>query len=340
VTKGLVAEEALRRHFLSAGYFVVRSVPVQIADVVITDLDLWLYQRSSVISRERANVDVKNKKSPQVLERIVWARGLQEVLGLERCMVVSTDKRPESREFGQGSGVLVFDGNFLSQAMSHYSEQADRISEEEFLQKLRSNSVLDRSIDFQDYYARQKKLVIAALNFNGTNKLLDEIGFLFREYLASGKRSETSIRLLYFVTSLCLITIDYSVHHLSFDDARVREDALNEGLRYGAAGKRRANEVLKTALTLVASRPNKGLFEDETAVAKELSDQLGSIPSQGIAEYLSRPDVGRRLFSNAKVFESAAFALDVPYPNVLPSEAKGLLGLLVDFHALDRKDIL
>jgi hypothetical protein len=340
VTKGLVAEEALRRHFLSAGYYVLRSVPVQIADVVISDLDLWLYQRSSVITRERANVDVKHKRSPQVLERIVWARGLQEVLGLERAMVVTTDKRPESREFGNKSGVLVFDGNFLGQVLSHYSEVGDRITEEELLQKLDVTSVLERDINLRAFYDEHKRSSISAFNFNGTNKLLDAIGFLLNEHVACDGKCEAATRLIFFFSSLCLLTIDFSIHHLAFDEPTVTANALNEGLRYGAAGKRRADEVLQTALSLIASRPNKGLFEDETAVARELSDQLGAIPSQPLSEYVSRPDVARRLFTIAKMFESAAFSRTLPRLQDLPGEAKGLLGLLVDFHGIDRKQLL
>jgi hypothetical protein len=69
----------------------------------VTDVDIWLYSRPSPLTRERANVDIKRKKTPQALERIFWAKGLQQVLSLERCVVATTDTRPDVREFGLGN---------------------------------------------------------------------------------------------------------------------------------------------------------------------------------------------------------------------------------------------
>ena len=113
-TKGSIAEEALRQYFLSLGFFVVRSIPFKYKSFDITDIDLLLYSRKNTISRERINVDIKCKKTPQAIERIFWTKGLQEVLGLDNCIVATTDKRPATREFGSLHNVLVLDGNFLT----------------------------------------------------------------------------------------------------------------------------------------------------------------------------------------------------------------------------------
>jgi len=83
--KGEATEEILREYFLKLGYFVVRSIPYKYNQFDVTDVDIWLYSRPSPLTRERTNVDVKRKKTPQALERIFWAKGLQQVLSLERC---------------------------------------------------------------------------------------------------------------------------------------------------------------------------------------------------------------------------------------------------------------
>jgi hypothetical protein len=87
--KGARAEETLRNYFLSMGYFVVRGCKFRYRGFDVTDVDLWLYGRSSALLRERINVDIKNKKTPQALERIFWAKGLQSVLGLDACVVAT-----------------------------------------------------------------------------------------------------------------------------------------------------------------------------------------------------------------------------------------------------------
>lgn len=62
LSKGARMEEALRAYFSDLGYFVVRSVPFKYEGFDVTDIDLWLYTRTSSVARHRAIVDIKNKK--------------------------------------------------------------------------------------------------------------------------------------------------------------------------------------------------------------------------------------------------------------------------------------
>src|SRR5688572_18729099 len=98
--KGGRIEEALREYFLSVGYFAVRGVPFTFDSLTVSDIDVWLYTRVSPLHCERALVDAKNRGTPKALERIVWAKGMQSILGLERSIVATTDKRPETKSFG------------------------------------------------------------------------------------------------------------------------------------------------------------------------------------------------------------------------------------------------
>ena len=70
LNKGFAMEEALRNYFIKTGYYVIRGVPFTFGGFDITDIDLWLYSRTSSVSREITIVDAKNKKTPQAIERI------------------------------------------------------------------------------------------------------------------------------------------------------------------------------------------------------------------------------------------------------------------------------
>jgi len=98
--KGGQAEESMRGAFRTMGYFVVRGIPYSFREYDITDVDLWLY-RATGVSRERINVDIKNKRTPQAIERILWTLGVMQVLRMDRCIVVTTETNPAVLEFGR-----------------------------------------------------------------------------------------------------------------------------------------------------------------------------------------------------------------------------------------------
>ena len=68
--KGFVTEELLREYFLRAGFFVVRGANLQYDQLELTDVDLWIYERSATLARRRTIIDVKDKQKPQAAERL------------------------------------------------------------------------------------------------------------------------------------------------------------------------------------------------------------------------------------------------------------------------------
>ena len=101
--KGLDLEEALKAYFWRAGYFVVRGVPFRLDDEDVTDIDLWVYERPAALTRRRLIVDAKNRRSPKVSERIIWASGLRAALGVDGAIVATTDRRPAARTWPKRS---------------------------------------------------------------------------------------------------------------------------------------------------------------------------------------------------------------------------------------------
>src|SRR6266850_4219848 len=129
--KGELMEERLRMYFLSLGYYVARGVKFRYENIEITDIDLFLYGRSSIVTRVRINVDIKNKKSPQAFERILWANGLMKLLGFDSCIVATSDRRPIIQTFGQLHNTTILDGAFLPKLSSDHLNE--RFTEEELL---------------------------------------------------------------------------------------------------------------------------------------------------------------------------------------------------------------
>ena len=169
--KGARAEEAIRNVFRHAGYYVVRAIPYTFQGREVTDIDLWLYGKTGLF-RERINVDIKNKKTPQAIERFFWALGVMQVLRLERCIVVTTERNSAVVEFGRRSNVTVIDGQFLQDAQA--KPDPDRLSEEDLLAAIRPVNAEELGKELQGRYLAAKARLLTQMTYDGCNlHLLD-----------------------------------------------------------------------------------------------------------------------------------------------------------------------
>jgi len=91
--KGLETEEVIRSYFLGAGFFAVRGVKLRRGDDDLTDIDLWLYERSATLARRRIIIDIKDKAEPKAAERLFFVKGLAEIMQVEATGVVTSDSR-------------------------------------------------------------------------------------------------------------------------------------------------------------------------------------------------------------------------------------------------------
>lgn len=337
--KGQKAEEALRWYFLSLGYFVVRDVPFSYRGFDVTDVDLWLYQKSSALTRERIMVDVKKRKTPQALERVFWAKGLKEVLDLDRAIVATTDNRKETRDFGVAHGVTVLQGDFLQQVMTIQGGDSRSITEETFFNELKNECILDSSIIWAKYYRVAKACLLTSMNFNGCNLFIAKIRFLIEELLASNKTSQAALRLLYALTAYLLINIDYVLRPVSHLDIDAKKAILAEGFRYGESGKERAEEIVDTALHLLYD-VRKTARLSRAQLEEEVKKQLLEYPAEILAEYFAKNEILKQIFSVALEFEKLAYSSSVPEPSLCPVQLKAVIGLLCDFFKIDRRKII
>jgi hypothetical protein len=331
--RGGRTEEDLREYFLRSGYFAVRGIPVEYAGIDVTDVDVWLYLRPSPLGRERINVDVKDRRKPNAMERILFAKGLQDVLGLERAVVATTDKRPAVKTFGDTHGVLVLDGTFLDKLKATAGNS--RLTEEEFVEKVISGKE-DRLLgNWKVRLDRAKGQLVTSLDFNGCNSWLEEMRY-FAEQAMGSSRKEAALRLFYLLESYMLIGLDFSLRALAFEPAATRRQAIENGFRHGSGGKAEIERSLNLATDLVENYlPNaRGLGSQ---LRTRFNADLANLPVEILGEYFGKVEVSSEMFSFARSFESKAYARVLAQPSDLEPPLQGAIGVALDFLGIERQ---
>jgi hypothetical protein len=337
-SKGFLAEEALRCYFRSIGYFAIRGIPLVYKKIEVSDVDLWLYVKTTSLTSERSCVDVKSKRSPQALERVVWAKGVKEILRIDRALVVTTDNRPEIRDFGTENGVDVLQGDFLARTVASFPPK-DNISEEELFFLIDTPCIINSKVNWRIWYRAHKTRLLDSLNFNGCNTFLLAVKFLFEEYIATGKKSEVSIRLLYIIIAYFLVTLDYKSRSFVQLGVIARNEILVEGFRYGEAGHQRTEEVFQMALQLLIAAGKNDLFS-RADLQNEFQMQASEYKAEILGEHFAKSESLKNLFLIACSFEELAYSKKLSLPDEIPSELKAIIGLISDFLGIDRKTII
>ncbi len=336
--KGVAAEEALRGYFRSVGYFVVRGVPLSYKKYDVTDVDLWLYVKVTSLAAERACVDVKRKRTPQAMERVLWTKGLKAVLGIDQAIVVTSDNRPETRDFGAAHGVAVLQGDFLQRVITAFPA-SDRLTEGELISRLKTPCIVDSDVEWRSWFRCLKTKLIDSLNFDGCNSFLLATKLLLDEYLATGKSSEVPVRLLYAIIAYLLICLDYASRSFIHLDLTARIAVMTDGFRYGEAGRQRTEEILQMSLQLLEEAGKTNLFSGE-ALRGEVERQVSEYRAEILAEYFAKSEVLKNLFEVARTFEEQAYSKTLLHPHEGLSEQKAVIGLLCDLLGYDRRTII
>lgn len=327
LNKGARTEELLRQYFLSLGFFVARGVKFRFQEIEATDVDLWLYMRPSSLSRERLNVDIKSKSSPKAIERVVWAKGLQSMLELDGCVVATTAKGSTVKDFADLHRVCLLDGNFVSRL----TMTPDRLSEE----GLALEATTDRDDKLSGGWIRRleeaKTRLLFGLDFDGCNSWLEDCRFFFEQCIIGAHRS-AACRFSYICLSHLLIGLDYASRSLALEDREQRRTKLDNGFRYGQRGKAHFDETLLMAERLVGATT-----ASSTSVTHTIRDQLGSLKTELLSEFFSRPEIMKNLFSLAKGFERSGYSNAFIRPSTLPTEHQSVLGVLLDYHGVERR---
>ncbi len=321
--KGASMEETLRTFFLNQGFFVVRGLKYRFHNNDVTDVDLYLYKRVSSLTRQRINVDIKNKKSPQALERILWANGLKTLLKFDECIVATTDERPYLREFGSLHNTQILDNKFLQNLKQFAAE--DRISEEDLMLELgqiQSYNTFKR--DWRFIYEESKSRLLSAHDYSGFNETVNLIQYLLKKVVLHGSKRPIVYRILYAAISHLLIIADYILKDLVLLDEKKRKEELAEGFRFGNLGKDGINKIISIAKSISG--------KSSTGITRSLQE----LPVEILAEFFGKGETIRNIFVWALAFEKHAFATNLLTPIDLDPHLRGVIAVLLDFSNVGR----
>lgn len=339
LSKGYHMEELLRRYFIRSGYFTVRDVPFVYEGFDITDIDIWLYDRPSSVSRHRIIVDAKNRSTPKAIERIFWTKGLQEVLGVEQAIVATTEKRPAVSDFGREQDVLILDGSFFSRLQKSTEALEERLTEEQFIDLLGTYRPSKEGGDWKGRFRGAKRPLARELGYNAINGWLIEARFFAEQAQLVATHMEVALRVLYVLLSFIAIAFDFVMKDLAFSEPTAKLATLNEGLRHGSQGETGTKRLIELATGSIEQyAPEQRMLAPR--IRERLGKELDAIPTKALAEYFGKQSVSQDLFSVAKELEAAAYKTTFVAPQALAPTVKGMIGVLLDFWEMDRKSIL
>lgn len=337
IPKGFEMEEQLRNYFMQSGYFVVRGVPFVYEGFDVTDIDLWLYSRESSLTRNITIVDVKNKRTPQAIERIFWAKGLAKAVSANSVIVATTDKRREVKDFGLDLDVLVLDGIFLSKLPKSEVFLKNRFSDEEFEEEIGKYSLGKLDGDWKGQISKCKSLLANDISFDACNQWLEVSRFFAEQILTKPSQLDVALRCFYYSLSLFSIGIDFILKELSFLDHDERISKLIEGFTFGSRGQEGVTKMLSLSLSLVEQFAVEGKAISSQVRSKVMAN-FDSLPTNVIGEYFAKAEVGKTIFSTAKELEFLAMSRDFRNHSESSIELRATIGCLLDCWEINRKE--
>ncbi|RXT52366.1 hypothetical protein B6S44_16385 [Bosea sp. Tri-44] len=338
--KGFALEEILRAYFLRAGFFVVRGVPLRVADEDLTDVDLWLYERPTGTSRRVQICDIKYKQKPKAVERIFWTSGLAETLGVDGAYVATTDSRPSLRSIASKLDLQLIDGTDIRRIQSSTTIlYPERMADEQLIAELQEVDKEFRNKDFQN--ARIDILSSLSEGFGAPSAVraleaFSRLASAVVGYHPNSKPARAAGRLAYLAAALACESLDYVSVSAAFRSMDERRKLILDAVRLGALSSERGQYSLKLAIALIEKYApgGKGAARGmETALTKDLE----RIPAEIIADQAVKLLKADQLFLTGRELEMACYAAALPTFDGLSVSTKSMLGALLDYANVDRK---
>lgn len=322
--KGEQMEELLRKYFMDSGYYVSRGAKYRFDGNDVTDVDLFLYMRESSMIRNRINVDIKNKKTPQAFERILWANGVMKLLQFDSCIVATTEKRTAVHSFGLLHKTVVLDGFFLAKLKP---DGETRLSEEDLMEQLSKFTSYNffKNKDWRFIYEASKSKLLSELDFSGFNSAIILSRYFIEKILVDEEKRSLALRMLYIVVSHSLIIIDFILKDVVFLDQVSKENRLSEGLKFGNLGREGVDRIIKLASS-ISKTP-----------ATNLLASMDNSSTDVLKNFFAKNENSKITFSLAKEFESLGYQVNLLFPNSTTSGVKSVLGVYLDYLNIERK---
>lgn len=337
--KGYLLEELLRAYFLRAGMYAARGVPLQLDGEDLTDIDIWLYERPTGSSRRRQIVDAKSKLKPKAIERLLWTKGLFELLQVDGAYVATTDNRSILKEISSRLGVSVLDGTDLKRmAESERILYPDRLSEEDFDAEIKAVDKGRRNKELQISYQDMKAGLIDEFGSGTVNRALEHF-ISYAQTLGSSypnsDAAKVALRLAYIAASIVAVTLDFSLAKVSFKSLEERRRTILSVIRYGAENEISGMEKVRVAAALVERYAPNGRSISQSML-NAIKEDLQRVPAEVVADHVLSQLKGDGLFRIARSLEFEGFKIEPRGFDQLPVEEKSFLGVLMDFAGHDR----
>lgn len=338
--KGAVVEEALRFFFLRRGFFVVRGMPVSFRGRDVTDVDLWLYGKSTGGARCVLLCDAKGKQRPKAIERILWTRGLTQYLDADGAYVATTDKREDLREIARRLGVQLLDGRDLQRIRNDKSlPYPQRLSDEEFTDHLRTVDQSLRNRTLQD--ARDAILGSLSEGFGTRSacRSLELFGSIASSVVSVHPGSDSARaagRLAYLAAAVVCVSLDYVSKETAVQTPEERRKRILDVVRLGRLRDDVGQQALEMALLLI-SKYSPGGRNAANAVKSKLDGELERIPAEIVADQAVRLLDQGGLFALARDLEASSYRREIPTFDQMQLNARALLGALLDYSGVQRE---
>lgn len=338
--KGYLLEELLRAYFLRAGMYVVRGVPLRLDRDDLTDIDVWLYERPTGSSRRVQIVDAKSKTKPKAVERLLWTKGLYELLKVDGAYIATTDERPLLQEMSRRLGVSILDGADLKRiSESEKVLYTDRLSEEDLDKAIKIIEKSRKSKELQVRYYDLKASLIDGFGAGTVNRSLEHFAY-FSSTLNSchpdSASAEVLLRLSYLSASICAIALDSSLAKVSFKSVEERRKALLNVIRYGNEDDVRGLEKIRIASALVEKYASNGRAIAR-AMKNAINEDFSKIPAEIITDHVLTHLRNEGLFRVARSLEFEGFKKSLLGFDVLSAEDRSFIGVLMDFVSVSRE---
>ncbi len=321
--KGEQMEEKLRNYFLSLGFYVTRGAKLNFEGFEVSDVDLFLFARASSLTRQRINVDVKNKRYPKPFERVLWALGLKAILNFDQCFVATTDDNRSVHAFALRNGVTILDGTFLSKL--RVEDPPRRLSEEEFYSHLKpwEDLSLNEGRGWPHIYDRSKSRLLTSLDYSGFNTTLLRLKYFLELIISDVQKREAATRMAYVLCSHLLLTMDFIMKDVAVLEESERLRVLDDGFQFGNLGPSGSRQVREIAHALAGS----------VLPLEPTRDVRADI----LRDFFAKPETARSAFSWAREFENLSYLKTLVPPATLPPSLRGVLSVFLDYTAIQRR---
>lgn len=336
--KGFETEEIVRSYFLGAGFFVVRGVKLRYSGDELTDIDLWLYERSATLARRRIIIDIKDNAQPKAAERLFFVKGLAELIQVEATGVATSDSRRSLRELARKHNVLWIDNSDLQRLKSSQKLTiSHRLSDEELNDLITKVDTSRSSKIVRDVFYSVKSSVADRFGPSCANTATDGALYFGRmcvEAHPGSLAAQLFTRLTYFCCAIAAAALDFASGETALRPHQERLANLTDAIRFGEDPKGTAEKLRWAEAAIRDFAPNgAGLAE---GIRRRFHDALQSVPAENLAEITVKLANSDRLFNAARDLEHAAFYTDCPSFDDLSIDAKSFLGAILDFISVDR----